>query len=430
MSIVAANVSANTSGSAINATGGSSKGQAVGSTAPAFNQSLLQLLLSGTATEQINADSVSGLAQLMSSLTSAENTVEEIPEEIKAIGDLLQGIDSLDDAIEQDPSLMGLLQGWIQQVMNFLQPSSANNAEDKTAVLKLAEQPETLRFAVQDTLTQLLGKLGKEQGNKNFKETSKQLVQALQHLVSGTELSKSFDATGTSNGTPSDVRTVTGQSLDQLVQDSGKQLSAETTASVTANEDQPDDHLFSGSIVTAGQLQLKDSSATMTVRTPIQVPVERFSQEMEKFVVNKLEIVKLQGMTEAKISLTPEHLGQVDVKISLHNGMIVAQFVTEHAFAKDSLEQQMAQLRTALQTQGLQVDKIEVTQNSSLSSHMYQDGRQPGSSGSQQRQNGKKQSVKDDEGLATIETLEDWNEWVREARNNDDGYGSSFTAKV
>lgn len=53
----------------------------------------------------------------------------------------------------------------------------------------------------------------------------------------------------------------------------------------------------------------------------------------------------------------------------MQNGHLVAQFMTEHAGAKDMLEQQMNQLRAALQSQGLQVEKLEVTQNNTPSIH-------------------------------------------------------------
>lgn len=53
----------------------------------------------------------------------------------------------------------------------------------------------------------------------------------------------------------------------------------------------------------------------------------------------------------------------------MQNGHLVAQFMTEHSGAKDMLEQQMNQLRAALQSQGLQVEKLEVTQNNTPSIH-------------------------------------------------------------
>ncbi|MNN36274.1 Flagellar hook-length control protein FliK [compost metagenome] len=145
-----------------------------------------------------------------------------------------------------------------------------------------------------------------------------------------------------------------------------------------------------------------------------------------------MDIVKLHGMTEATISLFPEHLGQVDVKITMQNGHLIAQFATEHAFAKDSLEQQMNQLRSALQSQGIQVERLEVTQNTSLSSHMYHDGRQPGSGAGQgeQKKNGRQRELSGEDAVAAADMTEEWNEWIREVRSKEEDYGSSFVAKA
>ncbi|MOA59007.1 hypothetical protein D3C78_1835230 [compost metagenome] len=89
----------------------------------------------------------------------------------------------------------------------------------------------------------------------------------------------------------------------------------------------------------------------------------------------------------------------------------------------------MAQLRSALQAQGLQVSKLEVTQNSSLSSHMYQDGRQQ-SSDTNQQQNNKRREVREDDVLALGDLNDEWNEWISEVRAREENYGSSFVARV
>ncbi|MNZ82843.1 flagellar hook-length control protein [compost metagenome] len=150
---------------------------------------------------------------------------------------------------------------------------------------------------------------------------------------------------------------------------------------------------------------------------------------MSRFLVGKFDIIQANGMSEAKISLFPEHLGQVDVRITMQNGLLTAQFVTEHAFARESLEAQMAQLRLALQAQGLQVNKLEVTQNTALSSHMYQDGRQQGN-GSNQQQGGKRREVREDEAILINDLNEEWHDWVTEMRSKEDSLGSSFVARA
>ena len=88
---------------------------------------------------------------------------------------------------------------------------------------------------------------------------------------------------------------------------------------------------------------------------------------MTTFIINKMEIVKQTGFTEARISLNPEHLGQVDIKLTMQNGQLIAQFMTRSTDAKELIDQQMAHLRSALHAQGLQVERIEVTQSSQAS---------------------------------------------------------------
>ncbi len=112
---------------------------------------------------------------------------------------------------------------------------------------------------------------------------------------------------------------------------------------------------------------------------PQPIAARQFAAEMGRFILKNMKITQLKGLSEAKISLVPEHLGQVDVRISIHNGQIVAQFMTETLLGKETIENQLAQLRTALQNQGLQVDRLEVSQNS-ISSSLFQDQRQQQSS--------------------------------------------------
>ncbi len=108
------------------------------------------------------------------------------------------------------------------------------------------------------------------------------------------------------------------------------------------------------------------------------VPVERFTEEMTGMVMKKnFKLSVKDGVTETKLSLFPQHLGHVDVKLTMHNGQLTAQFAAESAAAKEMLENQLPQLKTALQNQGLQIDKLEVTQNQNYqSAGMFQEQRQ------------------------------------------------------
>lgn len=155
---------------------------------------------------------------------------------------------------------------------------------------------------------------------------------------------------------------------------------------------------------------------------PAQVPVQQFAQQMDKFLVKQFLLAQGNGTTEAKLSLTPEHLGQVDIRIVMHNGQLTAQFMTTSAMAREMIENQMAQLRASLSAQGLQVDRLEVVQQPSSSEgaaflHQEQRERGSGRNGQSADRNG---SGTYDESLGFEDELERTSS-LREA-----GYGSSL----
>jgi flagellar hook-length control protein FliK len=96
---------------------------------------------------------------------------------------------------------------------------------------------------------------------------------------------------------------------------------------------------------------------------------------MSQFVLKNMKSGP-ENFSEVRLSLSPENLGQVDVKLTMHNGQLVAHFAAQTALGKDMLEGQLSQLKLSLQNQGLQVERLEVTQNSSLQSSLFQDQRQ------------------------------------------------------
>ncbi|MNH77531.1 Flagellar hook-length control protein FliK [compost metagenome] len=482
-------VSANPSGSkAAQAT----NPQAAQGTVPNFNQTLVQMLLSTLGGQANPAQATSSNSQTTLSGTGTGPTIDQTTADgadsqaTTALEDLVEGVNSLDNAIAADPSLIAVLQNWLQQVQAFLnqaQATAGNEASQATdgtsqELPLIAQHAETLRFAVQDGVQQLLSQLQAEPSRaaQNLPQIA-QLLQSLQTAIApttdlGKQLSEMADGkvatsagseSGVKSGLLKDLLGLAGnrthtQTQAQTQSEDNAETSPVLVTKTNKNEHSPSDAVRStssifqsgetrddateqdtavkpadsSSIVTAGQLQIRDSGLVPAKPLQTAVPVEKFAKEMSGFVVSKMDIVKLHGMTEATISLFPEHLGQVDVKITMQNGHLIAQFATEHAFAKDSLEQQMNQLRLALQSQGIQVERLEVTQNTSLSSHMYHDGRQPGSGAGQgeQKKNGRQRELSGEDAVAAADMTEEWNEWIREVRSKEEDYGSSFVAKA
>ncbi|MEY8745008.1 flagellar hook-length control protein FliK [Paenibacillus tundrae] len=361
---------------------------------------------------------------------------------------LFSDLETLDDAIEQDPSLLAELQTLIQQM--YAQIADGTEQESGTAAdsdadpealkavtaINLTEHPTAARFVFQDALTQMATNLVNSDGtlNKNTSEF-KNLLQNLQnHLQnSGVDLSgskgwsdlKSFVETLI---TMKEQKVqVTQASTAQALNKQDAVISQLLIASALDSTDVELDH---STVITAGELSMRTSGTSAAKPAEPVMQASQFAKEMTQFVVNKLDIVQKNGFSEATISLRPEHLGKLDVQITLQNGQLVARFMTEHTMAKDMLEQQMMQLRSSLQAQGIQVERLEVTQNSSLGSQMYQDGgRQPGSNSQQQRRSREREEQSDD-AVTAAGIQEELRNWRSEQVEGQELKRDSFTAEA
>jgi flagellar hook-length control protein FliK len=82
-------------------------------------------------------------------------------------------------------------------------------------------------------------------------------------------------------------------------------------------------------------------------------------------------------------------LGQVDIKVTMKDGHVVARFIADSVHGKEMLESQLSQLKAMLSNQGLQVERLEVLQYTPQQSGAFQDSRrQP----QQSNRGGKEQS--------------------------------------
>ncbi|WNS44791.1 flagellar hook-length control protein FliK [Paenibacillus sp. MMS20-IR301] len=488
--LTAGNLSANGSSTAAGTNGTPAAGSAAG-----FAATLVQSMTgtAGAAAKGTETPVLGNLASLLQGLLSAAQTAEGDTgaADVKK-GDLLEGLardmEALDTSLEADPALLAALQGWLLQTAALLSGGNAavqeDGAEGNTAAVTaglspLAQSADTLRFAVQDELNSLVGLIqdaaasGNEEtaakgaallnqfsailaesapaGSKTQSKASK--AEESVFSVKQTAIADNKPETAVKGNAVSEVRTL----LQAAVQtDKSAQASVAAGTAVIKPEESPElvttglaaatktagdpEEAFPAAkaptgeseVVTAGQLSLRHGITAPLKAEAAPVPVQQFAQEMSSFISGRLEIVKKGGVAEATITLFPENLGQVDVKITMQNGNLVAQFLTQHNGTKDILEQQMNQLRMALQAQGLQVEKLEVTQNSSSPQSQWtgQQGQQAGTGG-QQQQGRRSRERQEDSGdaLLAAELNGEWKDWAME-RQQANLQNGGFSAKA
>lgn len=87
--------------------------------------------------------------------------------------------------------------------------------------------------------------------------------------------------------------------------------------------------------------------------------------EVVKQIIDKVKVGINRDVTELKISLKPEELGDVTVKIASQNGIVTAQITAESQRVKEIIEAGFNQLKQALSDAGVEVSQLEVNVGSS-----------------------------------------------------------------
>jgi flagellar hook-length control protein FliK len=123
---------------------------------------------------------------------------------------------------------------------------------------------------------------------------------------------------------------------------------------VIVEDQQSLDPMLNTDVVTkASDVQTTRSSA------PTQ-PVK--ATDVIEQIMSQVKITKAGGQfTEMKMTLRPESLGDIVLRVLTQNGIVVAQFEAESQRVKEALESNFNQLRDALEEQGIQFSELSVS---------------------------------------------------------------------
>ena len=69
-----------------------------------------------------------------------------------------------------------------------------------------------------------------------------------------------------------------------------------------------------------------------------------------------------------EIQLQPASLGNINLQLTLRNGAVTAQFIAQNEEVKNAIEQQVVQLKSTLEEQGVKIEAVEVT----IASHEFE----------------------------------------------------------
>ncbi|MCL2223875.1 MAG: flagellar hook-length control protein FliK [Defluviitaleaceae bacterium] len=85
-------------------------------------------------------------------------------------------------------------------------------------------------------------------------------------------------------------------------------------------------------------------------------------QDVIDQIMNQVKLVSSGGQfSEIRMTLKPETLGDIVLRVITHNGIIMAQFEAENQRVKEALESDFNSLRNALEEQGLKFSELSVS---------------------------------------------------------------------
>lgn len=108
----------------------------------------------------------------------------------------------------------------------------------------------------------------------------------------------------------------------------------------------------------AGVETLKTKDEGQLKNQVISTKVE--TKEIIDQIVNKFELVSKGSSSSVTIELKPEFLGKLHINLSIEDGVLTARFHTDNQQVRHMLEGGIGQLKSALENNGIRLEKAEV----------------------------------------------------------------------
>ncbi|MBB5179304.1 flagellar hook-length control protein FliK [Planomicrobium koreense] len=129
------------------------------------------------------------------------------------------------------------------------------------------------------------------------------------------------------------------------------------------------------------------AKAELTAAPPPMARMASLADDLGAILGSSAKLSGTGETTQLKVSIFPEHLGQLEIRLSTVDGKVAAHILASNPMAKEALELQVYQLRNSLTQQGIQVDRIEISsQQQAGQSLSQQQGQQEQRFARQQRQ--------------------------------------------
>ena len=232
--------------------------------------------------------------------------------------------------------------------------SIVNNEDVKN--IKVLNDNEQIKQEINNLLEQLNGKVVTEKAKENSQINN--TVDIKPSLTPETKInSENVDVENIENSEIAQEQKQFNQTdNNQMYQQNGGQNSNENTQMLEANKQE-----ISFKQETFNISNVSNNSKVFNASLPkTQVFRNINASDVVAQIMEKIKVSIKPDVSEVKMILKPEQLGEVSLKIATQNGIVTAQFTAESQKVKEIIESNFNQLKDMLSQQGIDVGALEV----------------------------------------------------------------------
>jgi flagellar hook-length control protein FliK len=282
----------------------------------ALMQSLMNMNLDASATEGLQANMVSmieKIGSLLENMTEQMENMEDVPQE------LLKSLELLTEKVQTAATnLKGMETSAFKSVLEEVKQAVSGETEGRESTVEVVD----------------------------YKVTSSQASESTQTTVDSQQSLSAANETQTSTEDDSE--------------DTSKQETPTQTAQVTESAEQTPVQVDQSLAE-----MIKVESAAIRGAQPLEAAAGRVkvAQNIMSQVLDgaKLQLNPTENGQEIMMKLRPENLGNVNLKISVEKGILMAEFQVESQVVKEALESNMADLKQALSQKGYSIEGMQVS---------------------------------------------------------------------
>ncbi|ANU14824.1 hypothetical protein B481_3507 [Planococcus halocryophilus Or1] len=310
-------------------------------------------------------DQPAELQEIQYAVLQLQELQSEIPQPRFAV--INQTVESAENVTDVNNKLIELLEK-IQQKLQILTEAMTKEVQKSSGLAEIEESKKTVSFneitQISKQLDELIGMLERKSQTKIGIEESKTLPEIPKFISEMLKPVKEIPKVPVDiQETPKITEKVELQPIPKI--HNGEELQSPKILTEVKTSQEAASQTVASIATDASKVTGNTARTEASPQSTPFVRLENLLEDLGGMLKSSMRLVESQEGMKMRVNIFPEHLGHLEILLTSTNGKLAAQIMASTPMAKEAIELQLNQLRVSLVQQGVEVEKIEVLQQSS-----------------------------------------------------------------